>query len=105
MVTAMILAMLVMLVFAGYISEFVTRHPTLKVLALSFLILIGVMLTAEALGQHMNKGYIYFAMAFAVVVEMINLQPKPQIGPGSFAWRTFTRDAASGDQLKKSDFD
>ena len=50
------------------------RHPTIKVLALSFLILIGVMLVAEGLGQHIDKGYIYFAMAFAVVVEMINMQ-------------------------------
>ena len=74
MIAAMVLAMLVMLVFAGVIADFVARHPTLKVLALSFLILIGVMLTAEGLGQHMNKGYIYFAMAFAVVVEMINLK-------------------------------
>ncbi len=74
MIVAMVLAMLVMLVFSGYISDFVARHPTLKVLALSFLVLIGVMLTAEALGQHMDKGYIYFAMAFAVAVEMINLR-------------------------------
>lgn len=74
MIVAMVLAMLVMLVFSGYISDFVARHPTLKVLALSFLILIGVMLTAEGLGQHMDKGYIYFAMAFAVAVEMINLR-------------------------------
>ncbi|MCE9532847.1 MAG: TerC family protein [Planctomycetes bacterium] len=74
MVAAMIISMLVMLVFASTISDFVAKHPTLKVLALSFLILIGVMLVAEALGQHMDKGYIYFAMAFAVVVEMINLR-------------------------------
>jgi len=74
MITAMTLAMLVMLIFAGVIADFVARHPTLKVLALSFLILIGVMLTAEGLGQHMDKGYIYFAMAFAVAVEMFNLK-------------------------------
>jgi predicted tellurium resistance membrane protein TerC len=52
----------------------VDKHPTVKILALSFLILIGVMLVAEGLGQHMDKGYIYAAMAFAVVVEMINMQ-------------------------------
>lgn len=74
MMTAMVLSMFVMLAFAGTISDFVTKHPTLKILALSFLILIGVLLVAESLGQHVNKGYIYFAMAFAVIVEMINLK-------------------------------
>jgi predicted tellurium resistance membrane protein TerC len=74
MIVAMVLAMLVMLYFAGPISDFVDRHPTIKVLALSFLILIGVMLVAEGLGQHMDKGYIYVAMSFALVVEMINMK-------------------------------
>jgi predicted tellurium resistance membrane protein TerC len=74
MVTAMVIAMLVMLYFAEPISRFVDKHPTIKVLALAFLILIGVMLVAEGLGQHMDKGYIYSAMAFAVVVEMINMR-------------------------------
>ncbi|MCE9567489.1 MAG: TerC family protein [Planctomycetes bacterium] len=74
MVTAMVLAMLVMLYFAKSIGDFVDRHPTVKVLALSFLILIGVMLVAEGFGQHMDKGYIYAAMAFAVVVEMVNMK-------------------------------
>jgi predicted tellurium resistance membrane protein TerC len=74
MVTAVILAILVMMVFAGRISDFVSRHPTVKMLALSFLILIGVMLVAEGVGTHVNKGYIYFAMAFSLVVEMLNLK-------------------------------
>jgi predicted tellurium resistance membrane protein TerC len=74
MVTAMVLAMFVMLGFAGIISNFVAKHPTLKLLALSFLILIGVMLVAEALGLHIDKGYIYFAMAFGVGVEFLNLK-------------------------------
>lgn len=74
MVVAMVLAMLVMLAFSGPISRFVDAHPTVKVLALAFLILIGVMLVAESLGQHMNKGYIYFAMAFAVAIELVNMQ-------------------------------
>ena len=74
MVTAMVLAMLVMLYFAGPIAEFVDRHPTIKVLALAFLILIGILLVAEGLGQHIDKGYIYFAMAFAVGIEMINMR-------------------------------
>jgi predicted tellurium resistance membrane protein TerC len=66
--------MFVMLAFAGVISDFVAKHPTLKMLALSFLILIGVVLVAEALGQHIDKAYIYFAMAFGVGVEMLNLR-------------------------------
>lgn len=74
MATAMVIAVAVMLVFAGPISNFVHRHPTLKILALSFLILIGVMLVAEGLGQHINKGYIYFAMAFSLAVELLNLK-------------------------------
>ena len=82
MVVAMVIAMGVMLAFAGPISAFVDKHPTVKVLALSFLILIGVMLVAEGMGQHMNKGYIYFAMAFAVAVEMVNMRlRKGHAGP------------------------
>lgn len=74
MITAMIIAVLVMLVFAGSIGDFVNRHPSMKILALSFLILIGVMLMAEGFGQHINKGYIYFAMAFSLMVELINMR-------------------------------
>jgi len=74
MVTAMVISMLVMLYFAKGIGDFVDRHPTVKVLALSFLILIGVMLVAEGFGQHMDKGYIYASMAFAVFIEMINMR-------------------------------
>jgi len=77
MIVAMIAAMLVMLGFAGPISRFVERRPTVKMLALSFLILIGVMLVAESLGQHMDKGYIYFAMAFSLVVEFVNMRLRP----------------------------
>ncbi|HKO90740.1 MAG TPA: TerC family protein [Polyangiaceae bacterium] len=74
MVLAMIIAVGVMLIFAGPIGNFVERHPTMKILALSFLMLIGVVLVAEGMGQHISKGYIYFAMAFALLVEMINLR-------------------------------
>ena len=74
MITAVVLALGVMLVFAGAISDFVNRHPTLKMLALSFLILIGVTLVGESLGRHIPKGYIYFSMAFAFGVEMLNLR-------------------------------
>jgi predicted tellurium resistance membrane protein TerC len=74
MVTAVIVSIGVMLAAAEPISDFVNRHPTLKMLALSFLILIGVMLVAEGLDQHIPKGYIYFSMAFAFGVEMLNLR-------------------------------
>ena len=74
MATAIILAVVVMLIFAESISRFVESNPTLKVLALSFLILIGVMLVAESAGAHMDKGYIYFAMFFALMVEIINIR-------------------------------
>jgi len=76
MMLAVVLAVGVMLVFAGTVAGFVSRHPTIKMLALSFLILIGVMLVAEGIGTHINKGYIYFAMAFALGVEMLNLRAK-----------------------------
>ena len=74
MIAAVVIAVAVMLMFAGRISDFVHRHPTIKMLALSFLILIGVMLVADAFGKHIPKGYIYFAMAFALGVEMLNLR-------------------------------
>jgi len=72
MIAAVIIAMAVMLLFVNQIGRFVDRHPTIKMLALSFLILIGSMLVAEGFHQHIPKGYIYFAMAFAVGVEMLN---------------------------------
>lgn len=81
MVAAMVIASAVMLIFAGAIGDFVERHPSMKVLALSFLILIGVMLTAESFGQHVSKGYIYFAMAFSLVVEIINLRMRKHSSP------------------------
>ena len=74
MITAIVLAMFVMLAFVDRIGAFVDRHPTIKMLALAFLILIGAMLVAEGCHQHISKGYIYFAMAFAVGVEMLNLR-------------------------------
>ncbi len=78
MVVAMVIAMLVMLLFAGPISRIVEKYPTIKVLALSFLILIGALLVAEGMGQHMDKGYVYFAMAFAVGIELVNLWLQPK---------------------------
>jgi len=73
MIAAVVIAVGVMLVFATPVSNFVERHPTVKMLALSFLLLIGVMLVAEGVGSHFSKGYIYFAMAFSLFVEMLNL--------------------------------
>ncbi len=81
MVTAVIIAVAVMLLAAGSISDFVNRHPTVKMLALSFLLLIGVNLLAEGFGQHISKGYIYFAMAFSVFVEMLNLRIRSKSNP------------------------
>ncbi|MHB8077621.1 MAG: TerC family protein [Candidatus Krumholzibacteriia bacterium] len=74
MVAAMVIAVGFMLFSAATIGRFVERHPSLKILALSFLILIGVTLMADALGQHISKGYIYFAMAFSLGVEMVNMK-------------------------------
>jgi predicted tellurium resistance membrane protein TerC len=74
MVAAVIIAVIVMVVFSGAVSDFVERHPTVKMLALSFLLLIGVALIADGLGFHIPRGYIYFAMGFSVVVELLNLR-------------------------------
>jgi len=74
MIAAVIIAVICMMLFAGPLNDFVHRHPTVKMLALSFLLLIGVTLMAEGFDQHIAKGYIYFAMAFSVFVEMLNLR-------------------------------
>ncbi len=74
MVVAMLISMVIMLVSANKISGFVDKHPTIKILALSFLLLIGVMLVGEGFGAHISKGYIYFAMAFSLGVELLNMR-------------------------------
>ena len=74
MIAAVMIAVGVMMVFSGPVSHFVMRHPTIKMLALSFLLLIGVMLIADGMGHHIQKGYIYFAMGFSLFVEMLNLR-------------------------------
>jgi predicted tellurium resistance membrane protein TerC len=81
MVTAVVLAVGVMLFAAGPISDFVSRHPTVRMLALSFLLLIGFSLVADGFGQHVSKGYIYFAMGFSVFVEMLNLRVRRRGAP------------------------
>ena len=97
MIAAVIIAVAVMLFAAKSISEFVERHPTVKVLGLSFLLMIGLSLVAEGFGQHISKGYIYTAMAFSVFVELINLRVKstsktaPAIGHTNFSEDTSAR--------------
>jgi predicted tellurium resistance membrane protein TerC len=81
MIAANVIALGFMLVAAGPVSGFVDRHPTVKMLALAFLVLIGTNLVAEGLGQHIPKGYTYFAMAFSVFVEMLNLRLRPRVDP------------------------
>ena len=81
MIAAVVLAVGVMMFAATPISDFVHRHPTVKMLALSFLVLIGVSLIADGLGQHIAKGYIYFAMAFSVFVEMLNIRVRSRTKP------------------------
>jgi predicted tellurium resistance membrane protein TerC len=80
MVSAVVIAVIFMMIFAGPISGFVERHPTVKMLALSFLLLIGMTLIAEGLDQHIPKGYVYSAMAFSVFVEMLNLRAQKAKG-------------------------
>lgn len=74
MVAAVVIAVAVMMIFANPIAEFIMRHPTVKMLALSFLLLIGVVLVADGSGKHVEKGYIYFAMGFSVLVEVLNFR-------------------------------
>lgn len=80
MIAAIVIAVGVMMLAAGAISAFIDRHPTIKMLALSFLILVGVALVGEGLGFHIPKGYIYFSMAFSVCVEMLNLRARKRRG-------------------------
>ncbi|GIH98259.1 TerC family protein [Planobispora takensis] len=80
MIAAVIVSVIVMLVASGPISRFVEKHPSIKMLALSFLVLIGVVLLAEGFDQHIPKGYIYFAMAFSLVVELLNIRARTKAG-------------------------
>jgi len=81
MIAAVVISVGIMLVFAGRISGFINKHPTMKMLALAFLMLIGVVLVADGLGQHIQKGYIYFAMAFSLGVEVLNLRVRKKTAP------------------------
>jgi predicted tellurium resistance membrane protein TerC len=91
-VVAVVISIGIMLVAAKPLADFVNRHPTVKILALSFLLLIGMVLVAEGLGQHIPKGYIYFAMAFSVGVELLNLRLRKQTEPVHLHQRLYNED-------------
>lgn len=95
MVIAVLIAGFFMIVSADRVSAFVSAHPTVKVLALSFLLLIGMSLVAEGMGQHIPKGYIYFAMGFSIFVELINLKSRPSREPVNLRSRTIAQSPAS----------
>jgi predicted tellurium resistance membrane protein TerC len=92
MIAAVVVAVLVMMLMARPISNFVGRHPTIKMLALSFLILIGMALVGEGFGFHIPKGYIYFAMAFSVLVELLNIQVRKRTAGGPLKLRATIED-------------
>jgi len=81
MITAVVISLGVMIVFAKVVSDFIHKHPTLKMLALSFLLMIGFMLMIEGLHQHVPKGYVYFAMAFSLIVEALNIRTRSKVKP------------------------
>jgi predicted tellurium resistance membrane protein TerC len=82
MVAAVIIAVVVMLIFAGPVGDFVDRHPSIKILALSFLLMIGVLLVAEGFGRHLPKGYVYFGMAFSLSIELLNMRYRANLAKG-----------------------
>jgi predicted tellurium resistance membrane protein TerC len=94
MIAAVVIAVLVMMFMAGPISNFVDRHPTIKMLALSFLILIGMALVGEGFGFHIPKGYIYFAMAFSVGVELLNMKMRKRSAPPPLKLRKSVEEEA-----------
>ena len=105
MIGAVTIAVVVMLFAAGVISNFVNRHPTIRMLALAFLILIGAVLAADGLGQHIDRGYVYFAMAFAVAVEMLNLRERRSRRETPNATETQVSDRSSGSRPKSASRD
>ncbi len=81
MIVAVVLSVAIMMIFAGSVTRFIEKHPSFKILALSFLLMIGVMLVVEGMGKHIDKGYIYFAMAFSLFVEVINIKVSKKSKP------------------------
>ena len=100
MVAANVVALAVMLAAVTPVSDFVERHPTVKMLALSFLVLIGTNLVAEGFGQHIPKGYTYAAMAFSVLVEMLNLRVRRQLVPAELRGNSEDAPVSSGEDGK-----
>jgi len=96
MITAVVIAVIIMMFAAGPISDFVNQHPTVKMLALSFLLLIGFSLVVEALHLHIPKGYIYFAMGFSVFVEMLNLRVRPRPAEPVHLRTPYTKEGIKG---------
>lgn len=96
MIAAIVIAVLVMMMASESISRFVDEHPTIKMLALSFLMLVGVALIAEGLDLHIPKGYIYFAMAFSVAVEMLNIRIRKRVAPVKLH-KLLTEEASASD--------
>ncbi len=93
MIAAVVIAVLVMMLAAGGINSFIERHPTMKMLALSFLLLIGVVLIADGFGQHVSKGYIYFAMAFSLFVEILNLRLRRTTEPPVHLHQSYVQES------------
>jgi predicted tellurium resistance membrane protein TerC len=98
MIAAVVISIVVMMIFAEMISAFVEKHPTIKMLALSFLILIGAMLVLEGFGSHVDKGYIYFAMAFSLTVEMLNIRIRRVSAPLRLR-QTYVDDTPANDTV------
>jgi predicted tellurium resistance membrane protein TerC len=101
MMAAVIVSVGLMMVFSGAIGNFVSDHPTVKMLALSFLVVVGVVLLAEGFGQHVPKGYIYFAMAFSVLVEMLNIRLRKKVVEPAHLHSAYAPDAAQAPSGKK----
>ncbi len=101
MMIAVIISIFVMMIFSGPISTFINRHPTMQMLALSFLILIGVMLVAEAFHQHVSKGYIYFAIAFSLGVEVLNMRLRKKSDLPSVQLNSVHKEAADKNLIEE----
>jgi predicted tellurium resistance membrane protein TerC len=94
MIAAVVTSVALMMVFAGPVARFVSQHPTIKMLALSFLFMIGMVLIADGLGHHVPKGYIYFALVFSLTVEMLNLRLRKKRGLPVRLHERYVRDQA-----------
>jgi predicted tellurium resistance membrane protein TerC len=101
MIAAVVASVGMMMVFAGAIGRFVSKHPTIKMLALSFLVLVGVVLIAEGFEYHVPKGFVYFAMAFSVVVEMLNIRMRKKSATPAHLHASYTPDIKPGPASKK----